>query len=105
MLICINCAAKPRSRHRVISMNVAKPKSKDMIRKCITGTKGSQTETKSEPKRCQNGAKRTSKLKKAPPFCGTGTNTSGNGMRKGCQCMPKGCQHEPTSIPTVIKHL
>ena len=30
----IDCAAKPRFRHRAMSMNVAKQKSKCMIRKC-----------------------------------------------------------------------
>ena len=34
-LYIYRCAAKPRSRHRAMSMNVAKQISKYMIRKCI----------------------------------------------------------------------
>ena len=69
--ISLFCAAKPRSRHRAMRMNVAKQKSKYMRRKCITfhgeprkggkrkpeGATGSQRGAKREP----DGAKRVPK--------------------------------------------
>ena len=62
----IACAAKPRSRHRAISMNVAKQQSKYMIRKCVTISwraakdqkKGSQREPKGNLMGAKWGAKR-----------------------------------------------
>ena len=90
--IFISCAAKPRSHHLAMSMNVAKPASKYMIRKCITipwrAAKGRKNEAKGNQRgtrRERKGAKWKHKCKTHPKCQNTFENLSifGKSKNKG----------------------
>ena len=119
LLISCRCAAKPRSRHRAMRMNVAKQKSKCMIRKCTTipwlaaegrkkeakmsqnEPKGSQIGCKGEPKGYQNGAKMVPKWKRHLPKHPL-RNRIEQIEKKGAKRMPIYANREPQLLLATI---